>query len=72
MPHCRIGLFVTIALGLLVAPRAADAQPVGKVVRIGYLAPGTATTSTVTRKAFSDGLRHHGWIEGQNIAIEYR
>ena len=40
MPHCRIGLFVTIALGLLVAPRAADAQPVGKVVRIGYLAPG--------------------------------
>ena len=33
MPRCRIGLFVTIALGLLVAPRAADAQPVGKVVR---------------------------------------
>jgi putative ABC transport system substrate-binding protein len=54
------------------ASLAAEAQPAGKVARIGYLAPGTATTSTGTRQAFTDGLRHHGWIEEQNLAIEYR
>jgi putative ABC transport system substrate-binding protein len=70
MPR-TIGLLVTLALGLLVVPLAA-AQPAGKVARIGYLSPGTATTGAGELKAFTDGLRHHGWIEGQNIAIEYR
>jgi ABC-type uncharacterized transport system substrate-binding protein len=72
MTRRTIGLLVTFVLGLLVVPLAADAQPAGKVARIGYLAPGTATTSTVTRQAFTEGLRHHGWLEGQNLAIEYR
>jgi putative tryptophan/tyrosine transport system substrate-binding protein len=67
-----IGLLVTLALGLLVAPLAAAAAPAGKVARIGYLSPGTATANAGLRKAFTDGLRHHGWIEGQNLAIEYR
>jgi putative ABC transport system substrate-binding protein len=70
---CRIiALLVTLAFTLLVAPLAAEAQPAGKVARIGYLSPGTATANARLRKAFTDGLRHHGWIEGQNIAIEYR
>ena len=38
---------------------------------MGYLSPGTATTSA-ERQAFTEGLRQHGWIEGQNLAIEYR
>jgi putative ABC transport system substrate-binding protein len=42
------------------------------VARIGFLAPGTATTGAEGRQAFLDGLRNHGWIEGQNLAIEYR
>jgi ABC-type uncharacterized transport system substrate-binding protein len=57
---------------LLAAPLAAEAQTAGKVYRIGYLAYGTPTTSAGTRKAFTDGLRDHGWIEAKNIAIEYR
>jgi putative tryptophan/tyrosine transport system substrate-binding protein len=72
MKHRTIGLPLIFALGLLVAPVAAAAQPAGKVARIGYLAPGTTTSSAGTRQAFTDGLRHHGWIEGQNLAIEYR
>jgi putative ABC transport system substrate-binding protein len=72
MTRCRIGLIVAFALAILVAPLAAEVQPAGKVARIGYLSPGTATTSAGGLKAFTDGLRHHGWIEGQNIAIEYR
>jgi putative tryptophan/tyrosine transport system substrate-binding protein len=51
---------------------AAESQQAGKVAQIGYLAPGTATTNAELRKAFTDGLRDHGLIEGKNIAIEYR
>jgi ABC-type uncharacterized transport system substrate-binding protein len=68
----RIGLAVVLALGLALAPFASESQQAGKVARIGYLAPGTATTNAGLRKAFTDGLRDHGWIEEKNIAIEYR
>ena len=61
-----------IAGGLLASPLAAQAQQAGKVARIGYLALGTATTNAGFLKAFVDGLREHGWIEGKNVAIEYR
>jgi putative ABC transport system substrate-binding protein len=40
--------------------------------RIGFLAPGSAQTDASFAQAFSEGLREHGWIDGQNIAIEYR
>jgi putative ABC transport system substrate-binding protein len=62
----------TFGVSLLAASLAAEAQQVGKGARIGYLSPGTATANAGLRKAFTDGLRNHGWIEGQNIAIEYR
>jgi putative ABC transport system substrate-binding protein len=62
----------TVGGALLAVPRRADAQPAGKVARIGYLALGTAAANAGSRKAFTDGLRDHGWIEGQNIAIESR
>jgi putative ABC transport system substrate-binding protein len=67
-----IGLAVVLTLSLVLAPFAAESQQAGKVARIGYLAPGTATTNAGLRKAFTDGLRDHGWIEDKNIAIEYR
>jgi hypothetical protein len=40
MTRCTVGFFVTLALTLLVAPLAADTQPLGKVPRIGLLAIG--------------------------------
>ena len=64
-----IGLIVALALGILVAPLAADAQPAGKVYRIGYLGMFPAPPG---REAFLQGLRDLGWIEGQKITIEYR
>jgi len=64
-----IGLLVTLALGFLAAPAPAEAQPTGKVYRIGYLAMFPAPPG---REAFLQGLRDLGWIEGQNITIEYR
>src|SRR5437660_10694600 len=65
--------FITVVGGsIFIAPLPIQAQATGKVARIGYLAPGTATTNAGLRKACSDGLRDHGWIEGQNIVTEYR
>jgi putative tryptophan/tyrosine transport system substrate-binding protein len=60
------------AAGLFTAPHAAEAQPAGKVWRVGYLGNGNPTTSAHTRDAFRQGLRELGWVEDQNISIEYR
>ena len=59
--------------GLLAAPLAADAQPTGKVPRVGFLSGNTASSQAARyRDAFRDGLRERGYVEGRNIAIEYR
>ena len=58
--------------GLLAAPRPSEAQQPGKVYRIGYLGNGNPTTGAPTLDAFRQGLRELGWVEGQNVAIEYR
>ena len=50
----------------------ADAQQPGKVPRIGYLDLSTASGSAVLLEAFRQELSKLGWIEGKNIAIEYR
>jgi putative tryptophan/tyrosine transport system substrate-binding protein len=57
-------------LSLLAGPRVAEAQPAGKVYRLGYLTPVTVNPSVL--EAFRQGLRDLGWVEGQNIVIEYR
>ncbi len=67
----RTFLFV-FSLGALSAPLAADAQPTGKVYRIGYLGMGSATVSPPFVEAFREGLRELGLVEGQNIVIDYR
>ena len=64
--------FIVGTLGLLAAPIAAETQPAGKVHRIGFLGSGSATGDPRAREAFRDGLRELGWVEGQNLLIEYR
>ena len=62
-----------MASGLLAAPLAAEAQRAGRVYRIGYLSTGSASSTYVhPLEAFRQGLRGLGWVEGQNIVIEYR
>jgi len=60
-----------VPAGLLVAPLAARAQPAGKVPRVGFLL-GFSPGPSREVDAFRRGLRELGYIEGQNIAIEYR
>ncbi len=64
----------TLAGGLLAAPLAAEAQPAAKVARIGYLlfGPLESPETRITLEAFRQGLRERGYVEGQNIVIEYR
>src|SRR6202162_2802443 len=61
-----------IAGGLLAAPLAAEAQQAGKVPRIGFLGTRTLSNSSPYLDAFRQGLRELGWVEGQNIVIDYR
>ena len=63
---------LTVALVLLTLPLPAEAQSAAKSARIGYLATGSASADAPLHEAFRQGLRDRGWIEGQNVAIEYR
>jgi putative ABC transport system substrate-binding protein len=71
MPCRTIGLLLTLALGFLMTPFAADAQPAGRVVRISILAAALGSSSPLF-EAFRQGMRELGWIEGQNIIFESR
>src|SRR3989441_11636288 len=67
-----IGLAIVLAVGLTLAPLAAEGQTV-KVPRIGYLVLSPLVDPpTAERQAFRGGLRELGYVEGQNIVIEYR
>jgi putative ABC transport system substrate-binding protein len=63
------GLFTAT---LLLSAALADAQQAGKVARIGFLDPSTASGSAVLVDAFRQELSKLGWVEGKNIVIEYR
>ena len=64
-------LMVLVALGVFSAPFGGDAQEPGKVPRVGFLGPRSRSDGPFVG-AFLQGLRELGWVEGQNIAIEYR
>ena len=62
-----------MAGGLLAAPLAAEAQPVGKVYRVGlleYSTPDPARQALWT--AFRQRMRELGYVEGQNVTFEPR
>ena len=57
---------------LLALPFSAHAQQPKKVSRIGYLAPVDAASDAARAEGIRLALRERGYIEGQNIATEYR
>jgi putative ABC transport system substrate-binding protein len=67
------GCIVALTLSLLVAPSAVEAQQSTKVYRIGILA-GSAQALRERRgyDAWQQGLRELGYVEGQNLILEYR
>ena len=67
----RIGLAVVLTV-LVLAPLAAEAQPGGKVWRIGYLSSSSVERERTRVAAFWQGLREFQYVEGKNISIEER
>jgi len=61
-----------LAVLLLAAPLSATAQQFEKVYRIGMLEPIAASLNAANLQAFREELRALGYMEGQNLAIEYR
>jgi putative ABC transport system substrate-binding protein len=65
--------FTTLLDGAAVAwPLAARAQQGGRPTTLGYLGPGLPEADTQRVNALVARLRELGWIEGRNLAIEYR
>ena len=65
-------LIVTLMLGAFAGLVTAEGQQAAKVPRIGVLHPGAQATSGHFAAAFDQGLREHGYREGQNIVLERR
>jgi len=64
---------VLLVLALLVAtPLAAEAQPKDSQPRVGHLFVIPSSATAHLREAFRQGLRELGYVEGQNLIIEFR
>lgn len=66
-----VTLIITLALGILTAPLAADAQPPAKKIpRVGFLSSYPALSPF--QEGFRRALGEMGYVAGQNLAIEWR
>ena len=63
---------ILVAVVLLALGVIAEAQQPKKVPRIGYLSASDPASDSNRSEAIRPALRELGYIEGQNIAIEYR
>jgi putative tryptophan/tyrosine transport system substrate-binding protein len=64
--------FFAIVVALTVCGARAEAQQAKKIARIGYLSPTDPASDSARSEAIRLALRELGYIEGQNITIEYR
>src|SRR5262249_49499136 len=74
-PYRMIGRreFITLIGAAAAWPLAARAQQAGgRIYRIGILGATSLQPSEGFVNAFRDGMRERGYVEGQNLAIEYR
>ena len=64
---------ITFALFLtLISARAVNAQQETKIRKIGVLVSSSPSLNAARDEALRQGLRDQGYIEGQNIVIEYK
>jgi putative ABC transport system substrate-binding protein len=68
----RRRFLLTSLAAVLAVPLDAEAQRAGRVHRIGFLGNSTAAFEANLVGPLLEGLRERGYVEGQNIVIEYR
>jgi putative ABC transport system substrate-binding protein len=68
----RRDFIVLVACGTTIWPLRIHAQQSQKIPRIGVLLPGTPASFSLRTKAFLDGLRELGHVEGRTVAIEWK
>jgi putative ABC transport system substrate-binding protein len=65
-------LHLALALAALIAALPAAAEEPGKVYRVGFIGNSTAALESNLVQPFREGLRELGYVEGRDLAIEYR
>jgi putative ABC transport system substrate-binding protein len=70
--HIERRKFLATLGGAAAWPLAARAQQPGKLPIIGYLGSSTLSAMSQWTASFVQRLRELGWVEGRNVAIEYR
>jgi ABC-type uncharacterized transport system substrate-binding protein len=64
--------FIAVVCSVAAWPVALHAQQPTKLPLIGFLNSGSADAYADRITAFHQGLREHGYIEGQNVVVDYR
>lgn len=67
-----LGLLVALALGAVAAPPVSRAQPAANIPRVGFLSAASLSSITARTDALRRGLRDLGYVEGQNVVIDWR
>jgi putative ABC transport system substrate-binding protein len=70
--HPAVRLSVILTLGILVVSLATEAQTPHKVLRLGYVLPGSPGAYTTSLRGLRQGLHDLGYHEGQDFVIEER
>jgi putative ABC transport system substrate-binding protein len=68
----RRKLIIALLASSLGVPLASFGQQAAKVARIGFLEASSPSAIAARIEAFRQGLRELGYVEGKNVAIEYR
>ena len=67
----RRTFMAVVSGGLLAAPFVSEAQQAA-ITRIGYLSTRSPAEAKYVTDAFTQGLNENGYVEGRNLAIEFR
>jgi putative ABC transport system substrate-binding protein len=71
MIRTAVQALVAFSFGLLAAVPAAEAQPLGRTVTIGFLGNSSPSLESNLVEAFREGLRQLGYVEGRNLIIKF-